>query len=52
MFPFINKASTTQFRLRFKKADNNDFGADYVKFYSGDADAVNAPQLVVEYYIP
>jgi len=50
-FPFIDPAGTTQFRLRFKKDDNDDLGADYLKIYSGDAGDVNSPQLIVEYYV-
>jgi len=48
----INKTSTTQFRLRFYKDDNNDFGADYFKFYSGNVGLSSRPQLIVEYYVP
>jgi len=48
----INKTGTTQFRLRFYKDDNNDFSADYFKFYSGNAPKRSRPQLIVEYYIP
>ena len=48
----VNKAGTTQFRLFFSKADNDDLNADYVNFYSGDAQISNTPQLVVTYYVP
>jgi hypothetical protein len=51
-FQFINTAGVTQFRLRFKKDDNNDFGADFLKIYSGDANEANRPQLIVEYELP
>ena len=52
-FQFINQEGVTQFRLRFAKDDNNDFGADFLKLHSGDAtDEANRPQLVIEYYIP
>ena len=51
-FPYIHKAGTTQFRLRFYKDDNNDWGADYFKFYSGSMSADSRPQLKVEYYVP
>ena len=51
-FGYINLIGLTQFRLRFYKDDNNDFGADYFKFYSGNAPATSRPQLIVEYYIP
>ncbi len=51
-FPYINLAGLTQFRLRFAKDDNHDFGADYLKIYSGNAGLVNRPQLIIEYYVP
>ena len=49
---FINPAGTTQFRLRFTKDDNNDHGADYLKFFSGNALAGVRPQLIIQYYVP
>jgi thermitase len=52
IFDYINKSGITQLRLRFVKDDNNDFGADYLKIYSGDAGAANRPQLIIEYYVP
>ena len=48
----INTGGTTQFRLRFYRDDNNDSGADYFKFYSGNAPAGSQPQLIIEYQIP
>jgi len=51
-YPYIKKDGATQFRLRFAKDDNNDFGADYLKLYSGNAGANSRPQLIVEYIIP
>jgi hypothetical protein len=52
-FTHVNKTGLTQFRLRFSKDDNDDRGADYLKFYSGNTTTVsNRPQLIVEYYIP
>ena len=51
-YSFINKYGTTQFRLRFKKDDNNDSGADYFKFYSGNALPGYQPVLIVEYAVP
>jgi len=48
----VNKTGLTQFRLRFYKDDNNDCGADYFKFYSGNAGSSSRPQLIVEYTIP
>ncbi|MEW5830809.1 MAG: clostripain-related cysteine peptidase [Chloroflexota bacterium] len=51
-FPYINKTGITQFRLRFKLDDNNDNGADYLKFFSGNALAAYRPQLIIEYIVP
>jgi hypothetical protein len=48
----VNKAGTTQFRLFFSKDDNDDLGADYVKFYSGNSQSAAMPQLIVTYYVP
>jgi hypothetical protein len=50
-FQFINLTGVTQFRLRFAKGDNNDFGADFLKLYSGNAGVANRPLLIIEYYI-
>ncbi|HTP02793.1 MAG TPA: right-handed parallel beta-helix repeat-containing protein [Anaerolineales bacterium] len=49
---WINKAGTTQFRLRFSKDDNNDSVANVFTFYSGNAPTANRPVLVIQYYIP
>jgi hypothetical protein len=49
---YVNPNGATQFRLYFTKDDNDDMGADYMKFYSGNAAAANRPQLIVEYYVP
>ncbi len=44
---------TTQFHLRFVKDDNNDFGADFMKIYSGNALLeADRPQLIIRYYAP
>jgi hypothetical protein len=51
-FSLINTVGVTQFRLRFGKDDNNEFGADFLKIFSGNADPANQPQLVIEYYVP
>jgi hypothetical protein len=52
-FTYINKTGVTQFRLRFGKDDNDDRGADYLKFYSGNyATASWRPQLIIRYYVP
>jgi len=52
VFKYIYKAGVTQFRLRFQTDDNNDNGADYLKFYSGNAGSAFRPQLIIEYYVP
>jgi len=48
-FPFLNLGGITQFRLRFAKDDNNDFGADFLKLWSGNAVPADRPQLIIEY---
>ncbi len=53
IFSYINKSGLTQFRLRFQKDDNDDLGADLIKFYSGDVSTISyRPQLIVEYVVP
>jgi hypothetical protein len=49
---FINPDGMTQFRLRFAKDDNNDFGADILKIFSGNSTEANRPQLLIEYHTP
>jgi len=50
---YINLTGVTQFRLRFQIANNNDQGADTIKFFSGDySPSSNRPILQVEYYVP
>ncbi len=52
-FKHVNFGGATQFRLRFSKDDNNDFGADFLKIFSGNALLeADRPQLVIEYYMP
>jgi secreted trypsin-like serine protease len=52
-FKFVNKAGFTQIRLRYQTDDNNDHGADILRFYSSNASvAANRPQLIVEYNLP
>lgn len=52
-FTYIHKTGVTQMRLRFQKDDNDDNGADYMKFYSGNyATSADRPQLIVKYYVP
>ena len=48
----INKTGPTQFRLRFSRDDDNDFSADFVRFYPGEAAGNNQPVLIVEYILP
>jgi len=52
-FPLTNLTGITQFRLRFQLDDNNDLGADFLKFYSGNATtAADRPVLIIEYSVP
>ena len=51
-FGLINLAGVTQLRLHFSTDDNNDSGADYLKFYSGNAFASYRPQLIIVYTVP
>jgi hypothetical protein len=48
----INKGGVTQFRLLFSKDDNDDRGADVMKFFSGNSVDANKPELIVMYYAP
>lgn len=50
--PYINLIGRTQFRLRFQKDDNDNMRADYRGYYSGDAQFINRPRLVIYYYVP
>lgn len=49
---FISRTQTTQFRLQFTMGDNDNATADYMRFFSGDAGAADAPRLVISYYVP
>ncbi len=51
-YPWINRVGLTQMRLRFDLDDNDDMGADYISFYSGNAAQADAPALTVLYYVP
>ena len=43
----------TQFRLYFTRDDNDDLGADFMKFFSGNyANAAARPTLVITYTVP
>ncbi len=44
----VNKYGVTQFRLLFSKDDNDDMGADYARFFSGNSPS-DQPQLIVTY---
>jgi len=47
-----NDFAQLQLRLRFAKDDNNDFGADFLKFYSANSlIADTQPVLIIEYYL-
>jgi Tol biopolymer transport system component len=50
-YPFINLTGVTQLRLMFQLDDNNDLGADYLAFFSGNYVVVSdRPQLLIEYH--
>ncbi len=50
---YINKTGSTQFRLRFQLANNGDFGADTIKFHSGNSLTPSyGPILQIDYYVP
>jgi hypothetical protein len=47
----VNKYGFTQFRLKFSADDNDDLDADYVRFFSGDAET-SQPELTIIYTTP
>ena len=50
---YVNLVGPTQFCLAFKLGDNDDQGNDYLRFFSGNYNAVgDRPQLSVKYYVP
>ena len=52
-FAYINRTGNTQLRLAFQLDDNDDLGADFLTFYSGDAiDQADRPHLLIDYYVP
>ena len=51
-FPYIHFFACIQLRLRFQLDDNNDLGADLLRFYSGDATPVARPKLILTYIVP
>ena len=48
----VNLHGVTQFRLRFERDDDNNKTADYIEFFSGNAEDALRPNLVVEYDLP
>jgi hypothetical protein len=52
-YQFINFGGLTQFRLRFRFDDNNDFSANILKISSSDAlNPAHHPQLIIQYHVP
>lgn len=52
-YSFFNTNGVTQLRLRFSKDDNDDLGADFLRFFSADSASMSDfPMLEVKYYIP
>jgi len=52
-FAHLNLFGSTQLRLRFSLDDNDDMGADLVRFFSGNHVIPSyRPTLIVEYYVP
>jgi hypothetical protein len=50
---YVNLIGGTQIRLGFQLDDNDDLGADYINFYSGDSvPQSNRPYLQIDYYVP
>ena len=49
---YINRLGTTQVRLTFTIDDNDDGGADFMQFFSGNAPASSRPKLILQYYLP
>jgi hypothetical protein len=49
---FVNSGGVSQFRVFFSRDDNNDRGADYIKFFSGNSPEANRPELIVVYSLP
>jgi hypothetical protein len=52
-YALVNLIGHTQFRLRFFTDDNDDGGADFLSFYTGDAPTeTDRPELIITYYVP
>lgn len=50
---YINLVGVTQLRLGFQIDDNDDRENDFLKFFSGNANALDdRPQLLIKYYVP
>ena len=50
--PYINLTGLTQFRVRLQQADNNNNQADYIAYYSGDAQTKVRPKMVIYFFVP
>lgn len=49
----VNRTGDTQFRLHFAVDDAGaGKSADYLSFYTGNADPADRPQLIIAYYLP
>ncbi len=48
----VNSSGNSQFRLKFSVDDNNDRGADYLNFYSGNHASNSRPVFQVSYTMP
>jgi len=51
-FDAIDRDGTTQFRVRFATPSDDDNGADYITFHTGEAAALVRPELIVNYDLP
>lgn len=49
-FTSISRTGLTQFRVRFANESDDDNGADFISFYSGEAGSTVRPELIVEFY--
>jgi len=52
-YSLVNRTGDTQFRLHFAVDDAGaGMSADYLSFYTGNADPASRPQLIITYYLP
>jgi len=49
-FGLVDVAGRTQFRVRFETTTDNDGFSDYISLYTGEANSILRPELIVEYY--